>query len=117
MQFPRREAKPASLMGGSSKAPKTSDEQRRNERESLRIQQEQLKFAQKPLELPKVEASKPLPPQPPPASTSSADVAAAEEEARRKALNRTNAGRGTLFAGETGGYKGQTLGGQKTLLG
>lgn len=60
---------------------------------------------------------KPLKPPPPPAVASSQDVARMEEEQRRVALKRTNSARNTLFAGETGGYKGGELGGAKTLLG
>ena len=82
----------------------------------MKIQREQLELAKKPLELPKIEQPKPQPPPPPPAVASSSDVAQAEEDARRKAAQRTNAGRGTLFAGETGGYSG-ALGGRKSLLG
>lgn len=104
-------------MGGTPKPPKETDAQRKASERSLAIQEEQLALAQKPLELPKVEPTKPLPPPPPPAGQSSTDVAAAEEEARRKAMSRTNSARGTLFAGETGGYKSPALGGQKTLLG
>jgi predicted Zn-dependent protease len=98
-------------MGGSSKPPGPSDQQRKNEAEALKIQREQLELAKKPIELPNIEPPKPLPPPPPPAQESG-EVAQKMEDERRKAARRTNTARGTIFAGETGG-----LGGKKSLLG
>jgi hypothetical protein len=102
-------------MGGSAKQPKTSDNQRKLEEAQLAELERQKKEAEnaKPLEIPK--APKILPTPPPPSQMSS-DAVDAAEEARRKAGQRTNSARGTLFAGETGGYAG-ALGGKKTLLG
>jgi hypothetical protein len=101
-------------MGGSPDPPKPTDEQQKAERLQRSLMEEQLKQAQTTaLKLPKL---KPIPPPPPPATASSADVFAASEEERRRAAKRTNTAKGTLFAGETGGYR-SSLGGQKTLLG
>lgn len=57
-------------------------------------------------------APQPLPPPPPP-TQDTGDIMQAQENARIQAARRTNTARGTLFAGDTGGY----LGGGKTLLG
>lgn len=69
------------------------------------------------MEMPEVPIPPPAPPAPPPPSGTSADQIEAGNDAKRKAYQRTNAGRNTLFAGETGGYKAANLGGAKTLLG
>jgi hypothetical protein len=103
-------------MGGSAKAPKESDSARASQKLQDKLMKEQLRQAQMPAKVPEIKVPKPLPPPPPPAATVSGDVAQAEEDSRRKAGQRTNTARKTLFAGETGGYKG-TLGGGKTLLG
>jgi hypothetical protein len=103
-------------MGGSSKPPGPSDEQRKNEREMLELQKKTFEASQKPIKLPDIAPVKPLPPPPPPAQQSSGEVAQQAEEEKRKAARRTNTGRSTIFAGETGAYK-QSLGGSKTLLG
>lgn len=102
-------------MGGSPKAPKESDEQRKSREEQEKLMEQQRKSAEQQSLL-KIPTIKPLKPPAPPATESSADVAAAEEDAKRSAAKRTNTARGTLFAGETGGY-GNKLGGAKTLLG
>lgn len=80
----------------------------------MKLMEKQLEQAEnaKPLKIPKPPKILPMAP---PVATFSADAAEADQEARRKAGNRMNTARGTLFAGETGGYKG-TLGGPKTLL-
>lgn len=76
------------------------------------MQQEQIDLARsQAAQAGKIKIPK-TPPPPPPPQESSQDIALAEEDARRKAAKRTNSARGTLFAGETGGYKpagGQTL--------
>lgn len=100
-------------MGGSKKPPGPTDEQRANERESLKISREQLELAKKPMDLPKFDQPKTLPPPPPPA-VESGEVAQKMEDERRKAGRRTNTARGTIFAGETGKAP---LGGNRTLLG
>lgn len=102
-------------MGGSAKQPKQTDEQRKNERLQRELMEQQLEDAKKPVAVPEIKLPKPLPPPPPPAVQGSADTLEAAQDARRKAARRTNAGRNTLFAGETGGYT--KTGGNKTLLG
>jgi hypothetical protein len=102
-------------MGGSSKPSGPSDEQRKNERRMMELQEKQFALASKPIELPNIEPIKPLPPPPPPAQASSQEVAQKAEEAKQKAGRRTNTARNTIFAGETG-YK-SSLGGSKSLLG
>lgn len=102
-------------MGGSTKAPKPSDQSEKNERLSEKLMQQQLDQAKKPLEFPNITAPKALSQAPLPTASASADVAAAEEEARRAAGRRTNTARKTLFAGETGGWKPPAM--KKTLLG
>ena len=88
-------------MGGSAKPPKASDDQQRNEKLSYELMKEQLRQAKKPIELPNITPPKPLL-QPPPPVTLSGEAAQAAEDARRKAANRVNAAKGTIFAGETG---------------
>lgn len=97
---------------GKAKTPKQSDSSRESERLQISLLRQQLGDAKKPIVLPKLDLPKPLPPPPPPQDSN--DVQQASLDARRKAMRRTNAGRGTLFAGETGGYKS---GGRATLLG
>jgi hypothetical protein len=97
---------------GKAKAPQQSSSSKRLESLQTEVLQQQLDDAKKPIELPKFPVSKPLPP--PAIPNTAADAAAAELEARKRAMGRTNAGRNTLFAGETGGYK---TGGPATLLG
>lgn len=104
-------------MGGSSKPPKQSDEQRELERLQIELLEKQLEQANEPIKFPEIKPPKPLPPPPPPAVDSD-EIAQKMEDERRKAMRRTNTARNTLFAGETGPYKGgSALGGQKTLLG
>lgn len=98
-------------MGGSAKPPKASDKQEENERLSNALMREQLKQAKAPTVLPNVTPPKLLPSPPPPVLLSG-EAANAAEDARRKAAGRTNTAKGTIFAGETGGYKKP-----KTLLG
>ena len=104
-------------MGGSPKAPKASDSQLEAERLQTELMQTQLKQAKanETLKVPTVKPLKPIPPPPPPTTTTSADAENAAQQAKRAALMRTNSNRGTLFAGETGGYKGALA--PKTLLG
>jgi hypothetical protein len=104
-------------MGGSAKAPKQSDSQRKAEKlqmEMLKMQIRQAKLAelQGP---PKIEPLKPPLPSPPPPGSTSADTLQAEEDERRRAAGRINTERGTLFARETGGYR-SVLGGGSTLF-
>ena len=103
------------VMGGSSKPPEPSDEQRELERQQMELMELQLKQAQQPIKLPDIKPPKPLPPPPPPAHESSSEVLQKMEEEKRKAARRTNTARNTIFAGETGGY--QKLGGTRNLLG
>ena len=95
-------------MGGSAKAPKASDEQRKNEALSAELMKVQLKQAKTPIVLPDVQPLKPVPPPPPPAMLSQ-DAAQAAEDARRKAAARTNTSRNTIFAGDTGNKAPKTL--------
>ena len=97
-------------MGGSAKPPKQTEAEKQMQEQQLALMRQQAEAASKPIQIPKIE--KPLPPPPPPGQ-SSADVAQAAEDARRKAARRTSSAKGTLFAGETGGYGG----GSQTLLG
>lgn len=97
------------VMGGSPKTPKQSSQSKKAEALQIEVLQQQLEDAKKPVNLPKFDIPKPLAIAPP---QDSSDAGYAAAEARRKAMRRTNAGRGTLFAGETGGR-----GGTRTLLG
>jgi hypothetical protein len=72
--------------------------------------------ANKPVVIPEIKETPVMQAAPSPTASSS-DAQDAADEQRRKAMKRTNSARGTLFAGETGGYGGGTLGGSKTLLG
>jgi hypothetical protein len=103
-------------MGHSAKAPEVSDEQREMEKLQKELLEEQLRQAKNPLALPEFKVPPPPPPPPPPPTESSADAVEAEREARALAARRLNNTRGTLFAGDTGGYRSSTLG-AKTLLG
>lgn len=98
---------------GKAKAPSQSSSSKKLEALQMETLQQQLDDAKKPVVLPKIEPVKPLPP--PQIPQGSADAAAAELEARKRAMSRTNSGRGTLFAGETG-FKRGALGGGSTLL-
>ena len=103
-----------------SKPKGPSAQQQRNERLQEELMRKQLAASNQPLELPSMAAPPPAPPPPPPPSGTSADVLEAGTDAKRKAFQRTNASRGTLFTGESGGYKATAsgnTGGQKTLLG
>jgi hypothetical protein len=98
---------------GKAKAPQQSSSSKKLEALQTEALQQQLDDAKKPVVLPKIDVPKPLPP--PAIPQNSADAAFAEQQARQRALKRTNAGRGTLFAGETGGFS--PTGGSATLLG
>ena len=100
-------------MGGSPKPPKQSDASKEQERLQTSLLKEQFEAAKKPTLMPTIAPVKVTPPPAPPAMEASSDVAEAQAAARRAAGKRTNTAKGTLFAGETGGY----LGGKKTLLG
>lgn len=82
----------------------------------MNLMEEQLKLARKPTLIPEIKPPPPPLPAAPPATQVSGEAAQAAEEERRKAGRRTNTARGTLFAGETGGYRSK-LGGGATLLG
>ena len=82
------------------------------QRKQMELIDEQLKAARSPVELPELDLPKALPPPPPPMA-GNAESAYKAEEQRRRAGRRTNAGRGTIFAGETG----RSLGGKKSILG
>lgn len=96
-------------MGSSPKPPKPSQKQQELEALQIDLMEKQLEELEKPPQ--QIKLPKPLPPPPPPAMVS-ADTEAAGYAARSQAMRRTNTARRTLFAGETGGYKGP-----KTLLG
>ena len=102
-------------MGGKAKPPKQTDEQLKNEKLTNELLKQQLEDAKKPVVIPDIKIPAPVvtPPPPPPISGSTSDQFQAAQDAKKKAYGRTNSGRGTLFAGETGGYKAPT----KTLLG
>ena len=95
-------------MGGSAKPPKPTDAQVKNEALSTELMKQQLKAAKTPVVLPDLTPPKQLPLAPPPV-TLSGEAAMAAEDARRKAANRVNASRGTIFAGETGKPKSKSL--------
>lgn len=99
--------------GGGAQVPKQN---KKLENMQLQLMQAQLRQAGQKIEMPNVEVPPPPPPPPPPPSSSSVDVQDAATEAQRQALKRQGY-QSTLFAGDTGGYKGSTLGGNKTLLG
>lgn len=104
-------------MGSSAKAPKQSSSQKKAEQLQIETLERQKKEAERPVVTPEIKLPKPTPPPPPPAPPQqSIDGQNAEEDARRKAARRVNSGRNTLFAGETGGYKG-AAGAKTTLLG
>lgn len=94
-------------MGG--KPPGQSSAQKEAQSLQIDLLKKQLSDSGKPLDLPKIDIPKPIAP---PIVSTSKDAEAAAIEERQRALNRTNAGRGTLFAGETGNYKPKA-----TLLG
>ena len=104
-------------MGSKPKGP--SAKQLKAEELQLQLLQKQLATSQQPLEMPSFAIPPPAPPPPPPPSASSADALEASTDQRRKAAARTNAGRNTIFAGETGGLGGmkQYTGQPSTLLG
>lgn len=101
-------------MGGSPSAPRETDAQRKSREEQEELLELQKKQAEQPLDF-NLPTFKPLPPPPPPAVQTSSDVVQAEENARRAAARRTNTYRGTIFAGDTGGYQPPV--GSRTLLG
>jgi hypothetical protein len=97
-------------------------QQQRNERLQEQLMLKQLAESNKPLELPNLAAPEPQYRSAPPPSSSSADAVDASIEARRRAYHRTNAGRNTLFAGETASRLAtqtllQRLGGNPSTLG
>ena len=102
-------------MGKGGKAPKPTPAQEETERLNLELLRTNLAAAKKPaavsdLRIPEPQALAAAP------ARNAADVLAAEDAARKKAGTRTNAGARTLFAGNTGGYKGSGAP-AKTLLG
>ena len=97
-------------MGGSAKPPQQSANQAKLEDLQMQSLKAQLDAAKKPIETPKFDIPKPLPPLAPPIVQTQADQFQAAQDARRKAASRINAGRNTLFAGDTGA-------GRQTLLG
>lgn len=98
------------------KAPQQTSQQKRNERLQEQLLKKQL-TASNEFEMPEIPAAPPVLPAPPPPTATSADTIEAGRYARKQAGKRTNSGTGTIFAGNTGGYKPAGLGGQKTLLG
>jgi len=102
-------------MASKPKGPSTR--QLKAEELQLQLLQQQLAASEKPLEMPMISAPPPAPPPPPPPSATSADAIQAGQDQRRQASQRTNVGRKTLFAGETGGGGNYGGGGMKTLLG
>jgi hypothetical protein len=99
-----------------AKAPQQTSQQKRNERLQESLLKKQLKQSTE-FEFPEMPAPLPVLPAPPPPTATSADTIEAGRYARKQAGKRTNTGTGTIFAGNTGGYKPAGLGGQKTLLG
>lgn len=99
-----------------SKPKGPSKQQQQAEALQLQLLQKQLAASEKPLEMPSLMAPPPAAPPPPPPSATSADAIEAGQAQRRQAAARTNVGKRTLFAGETGGGMKATGGGQ-TLLG
>lgn len=93
-----------------------SKQQKRNEALQESLLRKQLAESSA-MSIPEIAVPPPAPPAPPPPSGTSADQIEAGADAKRKAYQRTNAGRNTLFAGETGGFKQKSLGGNSTLLG
>lgn len=101
-------------MGGKAKPPKQSASALENETLTNNLLKQQLADAKKPAVIPDIKIPPPVL-TPPPVSQSSGDQFQAAQEAKRRAAGRTNTGRGTLFGGETGGYKPAAA--PKTLLG
>lgn len=97
-------------------APKPPPVNKKLEQMQLKLLQAQLRQAGKKIEMPRIETPAAPPPPPPPPTTSSIDAEEAATDARRQALKRTGY-QATLFAGETGGSRGRTLGGGGSLLG
>ena len=98
--------------GGGAKPPPIN---KKLEQMQMKLLQAQLRQAGKKIEMPNIEVPAPPPPPPPPPTSSSVDVQEAATDARRQALRRSGY-QSTLFAGETGGYRG-ALGGSGSLLG
>lgn len=99
-------------MGKNPKAPAQTPAQIEAERLNNELLRTNLANAKKPAAVPDLRAPEATLLAPAPARNA-ADVLAAEEAARKKSGKRTNAGRGTLFAGDTG----RASTGMKTLLG
>lgn len=99
-----------------AKAPKQSKQSKRNERLQGQVLEKQLKDSQE-FEMPEFPTPEPVLPAPPLPSVTSSDTIDAARRTRQQAGKRTNSGRGTIFAGETGGYRAAGLGGQKSILG
>lgn len=78
-------------------------QQRRSERESLKMQQKQLALAEKQFREARKAPVMPAFETPPPPTQTSSEVVQAEEQARRDAARRAARSK-TIFAGETGGY-------------
>lgn len=98
-------------MGKAPSAPKQTPAQLEAERLNNELLRVNLANARKPANVPDLRVPEATLFAPAPARNA-ADVLAAEEAARKKSAKRTNTGRGTLFAGNTGAPVGM-----KTLLG
>lgn len=96
--------------------PKVPEPNRKLEKMQLTALQRSLKQAGKGFEIPAIPMPRPMPPPAPPPTSSSADVQEAGMDARRQAGRRTGH-QSTIIAGETGGYKTQSLGGNLSILG
>lgn len=101
-------------MGGSAKTPKQSKVDKEAQERQLDLQERNTQLAEwQAWQAAQIKPEKILP-LAPVATESNADLFEAEEEAKRRLLKRINSGRGTLFAGETGGNRSF---GTQTLLG
>ena len=88
--------------GGGAPRPTAQDKMLKDKQITLLNQQ--IADAKKGVELPNFSLPAAQKPAPLP-STTNQDTEFAATEAKRRASQRTNSGRGTLLAGETGGYK------------
>lgn len=91
--------------GGGAPAPTKQDKLLKEKQITLLNQQ--IADAKKGVEFPSFDLPVAQKPAPLP-STTNQDTEFAATEAKRRASQRTNSGRGTLLAGETGGYKPRT---------
>jgi hypothetical protein len=85
-------------------APGPTEQDKILKEKQITLLNQQIADAKKGIEFPSFSLPKAQKPAPLP-NTTNQDTEFAATEAKRRAAGRTNSGRGTLLAGETGGYK------------